>query len=153
MSLVKFHTYKYNFDFTAKELWNVYTRCIEKDLSPHKKKNTLLNAEQCSPLVERKCLRNYLVSFKQEEKNKNHTHRDTMQYKNIKFLLWNCCQVRHFIKNYDRVSMTARLNAEKGPSNSGLKFKINSNSVKRLKIKDDENSVVQSFPFSIFINT
>ena len=54
---------------------------------------------------------------KKKEK-KNHTYADHMQYGNIKFLLWNCCQVRHFIKNYNRVSMTACLNAEKGPSNS-----------------------------------
>lgn len=37
-----------------------------------------------------------------------------MQYENMKFLLWNCCQVRHFIKNYNAVSTTACLNAGKG---------------------------------------
>lgn len=123
------------------------------------KRNTFSNAEQGSPIVERKCFRSYLVCFWHEGEKKiikNHTYTDRTQYRNIKFLLWNCCQVRHFIKNYNRVSMTACLNAEKGPLTlHGLNPDINSNSVKRLEIRQWKLSelTVQSFPFSIVINS
>lgn len=62
----------------------------------------------------------FFPSGKKKKKFKKHTYIDRTQYRNIKFLLCNCCQVRHLIKNYNRVSMTAHLNAEKGPSNSAL---------------------------------